>query len=108
MGGTIMLSWGRHEYGKVFDNWPRTPEGDTVEPAFLVHCQPLDMEAEMIQSMLESYGIPSIRCLPGDGAFGQLILGMSGNGADIFVPQTQLAEAQELLKGEPEDDGLQE
>lgn len=102
-----MGSWGRHEYGKTYDAWPRDDAGRTVEAAFLTHCGPLDMEAEMIQSMLESYGIPSFRRLPGDGAFGELILGMSGNGIDIYVPCTRLDEAQELLKGEP-DDGLQE
>lgn len=103
-----MQSWGRHEYGRVYDAWPRDERGETVPPAFLAHCGPLDLEAEMLQSMLESYGIPSIRRLPGDGAFGELILGISGNGVDIFVPETQLADAQELLKGEPDDDGLQE
>ena len=103
-----MLSWGLHEYGKTYDEWPRDEAGETVPAAFLTHCGPLDMEAETIRSMLASYGIPSIRRLPGDGAFGELILGMSGNGIDIFVPATQLADAQELLKGEPEDDGLQE
>jgi len=103
-----MLSWGRHEYGKTYDEWPRDEAGQTVPAAFLTHCGPLDMEAEMIRSMLEAYGIPSIRRLPGDGAFGELILGMSGNGIDIFVPATMLAEAQDILKGEPDDDGLQE
>ncbi len=103
-----MRSWGRHEYGALYENWPKDEAGEPVEPAFLTHCSPLDLEAEMIRSMLESYGIPSFRRLPGDGAFGELILGMSGNGIDIYVPATQLAEAQELLKGEPDDDGLQE
>ena len=103
-----MQSWGRHEYGGVYEAWPRDEKGEPVPPAFLTHCGPLDLEAEMLQSMLESYGIPSIRRLPGDGAFGELILGISGNGVDIFVPAAQLAEAQELLKGEPDDDGLQE
>lgn len=103
-----MQNWGRHEYGKTYDAWPRDEKGETVEPAFLTHCGPLDMEAEMLQSMLESFGIPSIRRLPGDGAFGALILGMSGSGVDIYVPCTQLKEAQELLEGEPDNDGLQE
>lgn len=103
-----MEAWGRHEYGKTFDAWPRDEKGEPIEPVFLVHCQPLDMEAQMIQSMLEAYGIPSVRRLPGDGAFGQLIIGMSGSGADIFVPATMLQDALELLKGEPDDDGLQE
>ena len=102
-----MEGWGRREYGKTFEDWPRDGAGQPVEPAFLTLCGPLDMEAEMIQSMLEAYGIPSIRRLPGDGAFGELILGMSGNGIEIYVPCTQLEEAQELMKGEP-DDGLQE
>lgn len=102
-----MESWGRREYGKTYDAWPRTEAGETVGAAFLTHCGPLDLEAEMIQSMLESFGIPSIRRAPGDGAFGELILGMSGNGIDIYVPCTRLDEARELLEGEP-DDGLQE
>ena len=103
-----MADWGRHEYGKVYDAWPKTENGEPVEPAFLTPCSPLDMESQMVQSMLEAYGIPSVRCLPGDGAFGELILGVSGNGVDIFVPCTMLTDAQELLKGEPDDDGLQE
>ena len=103
-----MSDWGRHEYGKVYDAWPRDEAGSPVPPALLTRCGPLDMEAEMIQSMLEAYGIPSLRCLPGDGAFGELILGVSGSGVDIYVPCERLAEAQELLKGEPDDDGLQE
>lgn len=102
-----MLSWGRHEYGKTYDAWPRDEEGRTIEPAFLTHCGPLGMEAEMLQSMLEAYGIPSACVLPGDGAFGKVVIGVSGNGTDIYVPATRLAEAQALLEGEP-DDGLQE
>ncbi len=102
-----MSDWGRREYGKTFGAWPRDDAGETVEPAFLTHCGPLHMEAEMIQSMLEAYGIPSLRRLPGDGAFGEVILGMSGSGVDIFVPATQLDEAKQLLEGEP-DVGLQE
>ena len=102
-----MPAWGRREYGKAYDAWPRGEDGEPVEPAFLSKCGPLDLEAEMLQSMLEAYGIPSIRRLPGDGAFGELILGMSGSGIEIYVPCTMLEEAQDLLKGEP-DDGLQE
>lgn len=103
-----MSSWGRREYGKVYKIWPRTADGQTEPPAFLIHCSPLDLEADMIQSLLESYNIPSIRRLPGDGAFGQVILGMSGNGIELYVPQSMLEEAQALLEGEPDHDKLQE
>ena len=103
-----MQSWGLHEYGKTYEAWPRTAQNEPEEPVFLAHCSPLDMEAEMMQSMLEAYGIPSLQQLPGDGAFGKVMLGVSGNGTDIYVPQSLLADAQALLKGEPDDDELQE
>ena len=62
-----MKDWGRREYGKTFDAWPRDEQGQTVEPAFLTHCGPLDMEAEMIRSMLESLGSPASAYCPGTG-----------------------------------------
>lgn len=99
-----MGSWGLHEYGKVLEAWPRTENGETEQPVFLAHCSPLDMEADMMQSMLESYGIPSIRRAPGDGAFGEVVLGMSGTGVDIFVPSSMAEDAEALLKGEPDDE----
>ena len=102
------MEWGLHRYGKEFDAWPKDPSGEPEEAAFLVHCGPLDMEADMVRSMLEAYGVPSVSKYPGDGAFGKVMLGISGNGTDIYVPASRLAEAQELLKGEPDDDGLQE
>ncbi len=102
------MSWGLHKFGKAYDAWPKTPEGEPEEPAFLVNCSPLDMNAEMLCSMLEAYGIQSVIRYPGDGAFGKVVIGMSGNGVDIFVPKSSLSDAQELLKGEPEHDELQE
>ena len=102
------MNWGLHQFGKEYDQWPKDPSGQPEQPAFLVHCAPLDMEADMVRSMLEAYGVPSVAQYPGDGAFGKVMLGVSGNGVDIYVPAGRLAEAQELLKGEPDDDGLQE
>ena len=100
--------WAQREYGKAYESWPRDDAGETVEPALLKTCSPLDMEAEMLQSMLEAYGIPSIRHLPGDGQFGELMLGMSGNGIQILVPKTMMEEARGLLEGEAEHDELEE
>ena len=102
------MSWGMHEYGKEYKAWPKGPDGEPEEPAFLVNCSQLDLAADMLRSMLDAYGIPSTSRYPGDGAFGKVMIGMSGSGVDIFVPKTLLADARELLKGVPEDDGLQE
>lgn len=103
-----MSNWGLHKFGQDYDDWPKTDGDDPEEPAFLVHCPPVDMQAEMVRSMLKAFGIPSVLRYPGDGAFGKVMLGLSGNGTDIYVPASMLAEAQELLKGDPDDDGLQE
>ncbi len=103
-----MGRWGKREYGKAWETWPRNEAGETVAPALLKLCSPLDLEAEMLQSMLEAYGIPSIRHLPGDGQFGELMLGMSGNGVMVLVPETMLAEAQALMEGEADNDELEE
>ena len=102
------MSWGLHKFGKTYDAWPKGPDGEPEEPAFLVSCSPLDMAADLTRSMLEAYGIPSVERYPGDGAFGKVVIGMSGNGVDIYVPKSALADARELLKGEPEHDELQE
>ncbi|MCC8357112.1 MAG: DUF2007 domain-containing protein [Oscillospiraceae bacterium] len=93
-----MRAWGRHEYGKLYESWPKDSQGQPEEPAFLTTCTSLDLEAQMVQSMLEAFGIPSFRHLPGDGAFGELIVGMSGSGIDIYVPKSSLAQAQELIR----------
>ena len=98
------MDWGLHRYGKDFDAWPKGPSGEPEEPAFLTHCSPLDMAADMLRNMLEAYGIPSTVSYPGDGSFGKVMLGMSGSGVDIYVPKSLLADARELLKGEPENE----
>jgi len=103
-----MENWAQRQYGKAYESWPRDAAGETVAPAHLKRCSPLDMEAEMLQSMLGAYGIPSFCCLPGDGQFGKLIIGMSGPGVDVFVPETLLADAQALLEGDADHDELEE
>ncbi len=102
------MSWGLHEYGKEYDAWPKGPDGEPEEPAFLTNCSQIDMQSDMLRNMLGAYGIPSTARYPGDGAFGKVMIGMSGSGVDIFVPKSLLEDARELLKGVAEDDQLQE
>ena len=58
----------------------------------------------MMVTMLEAYGIPAVILHPGDGDFGKLFLGMSGNGSSIFVPETMFDEAKTLMEAEPDDE----
>jgi len=103
-----MADWAQHKFGQTMENWPKNETGDPVSPALLCGCSPLDMEAQMLQSMLEAYGIPSLCIAPGDGVFGKLILGMSGTGFDILVPETMLEDAKALMEAETDDSELED
>ena len=56
--------------------------------------------------MLEAYGVPCVRQYPNDGGFGKLIMGMSGTGVDIYVPQSMLNDALTLCEGVPDDENV--
>lgn len=85
---------------KTEPEWPNNEDGTPVAPAYLKHISggPLDMEMET--GLLAAYGIPHIYQYPADGGFGKVILGYSANGLDIFVPETMLEDAQNILNPE--------
>lgn len=90
--------------GELYERWPKDEKGEPVKPRFLTHCMSLDLADVMLVNMLESYGVPAMILHPGDGDFGRLVLGMSGTGSSIFVPETMYDEAKELMEAEPDDD----
>jgi hypothetical protein len=91
------FGWARDLPGDVLRNWPRKDNGEPVPPAFLTHRSGVDMDDTVLISMLEAFGIPCLRRYPNDGEFGKLILGLSGTGVDIYVPETLLEDAHELI-----------
>ena len=105
--GKAVPVWGREVIGELAQRWPKTEAGEPEPPVYLTHCGGLDMDDTMLISMLDAYGIPALRQYPGNGAFGRVILGVSGEGVDVFVPASRLTEARELLEAEP-DDGTDE
>ena len=100
------LVWGSVLPGRLYEKWPKTG-GEPEPPAFLVHRSSLNLEDEMLVQMLEAYDIPAIRQYPANGSFGKVVIGMSGEGTDIYVPASLLADAL-LLIGGPENDKLHE
>lgn len=90
--------------GELLKRWPSKENGEPVEPAYLVHCRSNDMEDIMVVTMLEAYGIPALRVYPGDGSFGAVVLGMSGTGADIYVPETLADDARALMEADIDDE----
>jgi len=95
------IGWGFGNQNKV--PWPQTPDGLPVTPAFLMHLKSADMEGDITMNMLSVFGIPTIAEYPNDGSFGRVILGISGTGVDIYVPETMLEDACGLVDEKDED-----
>lgn len=90
--------------GSGLENWPRGADGEFVPPVKLAHRRSNDMDDIMLVNMLSAYGIPAIRVYPGDGVFGKIVLGMSGTGADILVPENMYEDAKALMEAESDDE----
>ena len=89
--------------GELYEKWPKDDRGEPVAPKMLAHCTSLDMADTMLVSMLRAYGIPAMIIHPGDGDFGKVVLGMSGTGSCVFVPETMYEDAKILMEAEPDE-----
>lgn len=92
--------WGRGKAGSLPERWPKDSAGELESPVFLCRCISNDMSDALKVNMLEAYGIPCLQRYPGDGGFGRVVLGMSGSGTDIYVPESLYEDAVELCKEE--------
>ena len=96
--------WGRLIRGDLYERWPKDENGEPEEPVFLGTAVNLNYFDELTINMLEAYGIPCLRQYPGDGSFGKLILGMSGQGTEIYVPRSMVEDAANLCTYNAEKD----
>ena len=55
---------------------------------------------ELTLNLLEAYGIPHVCEYPNNGLFGKLILGFPPGGIRVFVPETMLEDAQNVLNAD--------
>ena len=95
--------WGAKKNDPIYKRWPKNAAGEPEEPVLLCHCDSTNFSDQLKVNMLEAYGIPCLRVFPGDGEFGRLILGMSGQGCHILVPASLYEDAAELCKEENND-----
>ena len=100
------ISWGRYLTGDLYERWPKDSSGEPEKPVFLCNCSGLDMSDELKINMLEAYSIPCLRVYPGDGSFGRIVLGMSGQGTNIYVPESLYEDATLLCKENNTDEEL--
>ena len=90
------LSWGFGE-GAVVGDWPRNDAGEPIVPAFLKHVADTRGELNILRPMLASFGVPTVCRYPGDGQLGEIVLGFSGSGVDVYVPETMLEDALNII-----------
>lgn len=92
--------WGRKKVGETLAQWPKDAKGDPEPPAFLCHSAGDQMSDVIVVNMLRAFGIPSVQLNSNDGDLGEIILGVSVTGMDIFVPESMLSDAKAILEGE--------
>ena len=88
-------------FGKL-DKWPKTADGTPVPPAFLEYLTGMESEVELTLNLLEAYSIPVFCTYPNNGDFGKTILGFSGTGTMLYVPETLLEDARNILSADVE------
>ena len=97
MADSLKLTWGMTD-GGVPSDWPKAADGTPEAPVLLRHMSGNLAEADILVSMLRSYGIPALRACGNYGTLGKIILGYSGEGLDLFVPESMLEDANNLLQ----------
>ena len=92
------MSW---SFGKTKKpEWPNDSNGDPIPPAFLMHVGGGPLDVELSFNLLEAYGIPHVETYHNDGLFGKLILGHAPLGMEVYVPETMLEDAQNILNAD--------
>ncbi len=91
------LSWGRTP-NDLTERWPKAADGTPEKAVFLTDAFEADAQADLLVGMLRSYDIPVIKKYERDGALGKVVLGFSGYGASLYVPESMLEDAQNLIR----------
>ena len=98
-----MEKWGFSKLDNSTKNWPKTEDGEPVKPVFLEHLTGSQLDVDMEVNLLDAFNIPYVRAYSNNGEFSKMILGFAGTGVDIFVPETMLEDAQNILSGDAVD-----
>lgn len=99
------VKWGRKEKDQE-PEWPLDQNGQPERAVLLCEASDLGSGGKITISMLRAFGVPVLQKYPGDGQLGKVILGFSGYGFDLYVPESMLELAQELMA--PSEEGEQE
>ena len=91
------LSWGRAP-GNPAERWPKNAAGEPEQGAFLTRLFGDEVRVDMTVEMLRAYGIPAVKHCGDHGTLGKVVLGFSGTGTALYVPESMLEDARNLLR----------
>jgi len=80
--------------------WPKDENGEPVPPVYLKHISGGPLDTELALNLLDAYEIPYVTEYPNNGAFGKLIFGHPPSGMEVFVPETMLEDAMNIMSGD--------
>ena len=81
--------------------WPKDESGRDEKAALLRQTFDSPADADTVISLLSACGIPCFKYYAKEGGAGKVINGFSGYGADLYVPESLLQEAQDILNAPP-------
>ena len=94
------LSSGWH-FGRKESDWPTDEKGEKEKAVLLKSTFDSPAETDLTISLLASCGIPCFKYYAKEGGAGKVISGFSGYGADLYVPESRLQEARDILNAPP-------
>ena len=94
--------------GELAERWPKDGQGAYVPGGQADRLLAAGHGEAIINSLLDSCGIPHFTRYPHYGGFGNLMLGVSAEGVDVYVPETMLEDAKNIIEGESEDESYKE
>lgn len=87
-------------FGPDGPQWPVDGSGQKEKAVRLMNSFDSAADSDMTISLLAAYGIPCFKYYDLDGGAGKVINGFSGYGASLYVPQTMLEEANNILNAQ--------
>ncbi len=97
------LKWSFKRSSDISAEWPKGESGENVPAAFLINVGGTQANYELTLSVLRAFGIPYACDFPGMGQVSRVYTGFSGGGMDIYVPETMLEDAKNILFSDSEE-----
>jgi hypothetical protein len=100
------LGWSFKNENEIADlaEWPRDENGEKIPPVYLTNIYGTQADYQMALSLLRAYKIPYACEFTGLGQMAKITVGFSISGMDIYVPETMLEDAKNILLSDTEDE----